>query len=92
MREKLLEYAADGAAWPLTANILDPIRSGWTLGKQTLVGRRFSFWPLFWRGVVVMENGLQFGMVRVGKRLKYEHGEIPEYTVSREWARADSLP
>ena len=37
MREKLLEYAADGAAWPLTANILDPIRSGGTLGKQTLV-------------------------------------------------------
>ena len=39
-----------------------------------------------------MENGLQFGMVRVGKRLKYEHGEIPAYTVSREWAQADSLP
>ena len=27
MREKLAEYAAEGATWPLTANILDPVRS-----------------------------------------------------------------
>ncbi len=27
MREKLLEYAADGAQWPLSANILDPVRA-----------------------------------------------------------------
>ena len=27
MREKLAEYKADGAEWPLTACILDPIRS-----------------------------------------------------------------
>ena len=26
MREKLVEYAAEGAAWPLTAQILDPVR------------------------------------------------------------------
>ncbi len=26
MREKLSEYAAEGAAWPLTASILDPVR------------------------------------------------------------------
>ncbi len=25
--EKLLEYAADGAQWPLSANILDPVRT-----------------------------------------------------------------
>ena len=27
MREKLAEYAAEGAAWPLTAQILDPVRA-----------------------------------------------------------------
>jgi hypothetical protein len=27
MREKLGEYAAEGAAWPLTAQILDPVRA-----------------------------------------------------------------
>jgi hypothetical protein len=27
MREKLAEYAAEGAAWPLCANILDPVRA-----------------------------------------------------------------
>jgi hypothetical protein len=26
MREKIVEYAAEGADWPLAANILDPIR------------------------------------------------------------------
>ena len=26
MREKVAEYAAEGAEWPLSANILDPIR------------------------------------------------------------------
>ena len=26
MREKLREYAAEGAAWPVTASILDPVR------------------------------------------------------------------
>ena len=25
MREKLAEYAADGTAWPLVANVLDPV-------------------------------------------------------------------
>ena len=27
MREKLAEYSADGAMWPLTACILDPVRA-----------------------------------------------------------------
>ena len=27
MREKLIEYAADGAEWPLAASILDPVRA-----------------------------------------------------------------
>ena len=27
MREKLAEYADDGAEWPLTACILDPVRA-----------------------------------------------------------------
>jgi hypothetical protein len=27
MREKIAEYAAEGAEWPLAANILDPVRS-----------------------------------------------------------------
>jgi hypothetical protein len=26
MREKLSEYALEGADWPLTANIIDPVR------------------------------------------------------------------
>ena len=26
MREKLSEYAAEGAPWPLAASILDPVR------------------------------------------------------------------
>lgn len=26
MREKIMEYAIEGAEWPLAANILDPIR------------------------------------------------------------------
>ena len=50
MREKLAEYAAEGAAWPLCANILDPVRAsvvcggpgqmlqvaGWFLANATL--------------------------------------------------------
>jgi hypothetical protein len=32
MREKLAEYAAEGAAWPLCANILDPVRASVVCG------------------------------------------------------------
>jgi hypothetical protein len=37
MTEKIAEYAAEGAEWPLAANILDPIRYEFSVTECTRV-------------------------------------------------------
>jgi hypothetical protein len=77
MREKLAEYAAEGAAWPLCANILDPVRASVVCsgpGQMLEVARWFLTNPSLpickvrrARGAAASEGGV--GAVFIGGRV-----------------------